>query len=117
MRLPSVSIEGGIGVRKTRWAQSLAIATRIGIWSNRWGWPSNKFKVLYLYIPWARTRAGMYNWKRTRPAPTLFVFRARARSMIWRAAFAALVDPPGLAGSQAFPVRKCIAILLRHVLG
>src|SRR5882672_4613046 len=98
MKFPSVSIEGGIGVRKTRWAQSLAIAMRIGIWSSRWGGPSNKFTVLYLYILWARTRAGMYNWKHTCPAPTLFVFYARAHSMVWRAAFAALVDPPSLAG-------------------
>src|SRR5467141_2884058 len=97
MRLPSVSIEGGIGVRKTRWAQSPAIATRIGIWSNRWGGPSNKFKVLYLSILWARMRAGMYNWKHTRPAPILFIFSARACSVIWQAAFAALVDPPSLA--------------------
>src|SRR5882672_246719 len=97
MRLPSVSIEGGIGVRKTRWAQSPEIAMRIGIWSSRWGGPSNKFKVLYLYILWARRRAGMYNWKCTHPAPTLFIFRARARSVIWQAAFAALVAPPGLA--------------------
>src|SRR5882672_10193609 len=96
MRLPSISIEGGIGVRKTRWAQSPAIATRIGIWLNRWGGPSNKFKVLYSYILWARTRAGMYNWKCTRPAPPLFIFRARARSVVWQAAFVALVDPPGL---------------------
>src|SRR5467141_1089735 len=97
MRLPSISIEGGIGVRKTRWEQSLVIETRIGIWSSRWGGPSNKFKVLYLYILWARTRAGMYNWKRTRPAPTLFIFRARAHSVVWQAAFVALVDPPSLA--------------------
>src|SRR5467141_1950091 len=97
MRLPSVSIEGGIGVRKTRGAQSPEIATRIGIRSSRWGGPSNKFKVIYLYILWARTRAGMYNWKHTHPASTLFVFCARARSVIWRAAFVALVDPPSLA--------------------
>src|SRR5882672_336056 len=97
MRLQSVSIEGGMGVRKTRGAQSLDIATRIGIWSSRWGGPSNKFKVLYLYVPWARMRAGMYNWKCACPAPTLFIFHARACSMIWQAALVALVDPPGLA--------------------
>jgi len=57
----------------------------------------------------------MYNWKHTRPAPILFILvQSLLRDL--QAAFAALVILPALQ-VKGFPIRKCIAVLLRRVLG
>ena len=71
-----------------RRALSQAIVSQIGTWMEGW----NKC-IQILYIPLARTRAGIYYRLLTRPAAILVRFRARAHTVIRGAAFVALVYP------------------------
>src|SRR5882724_7750419 len=96
-QIPCFSNQGGIGLREARGAQSQPIAAQVGIWMDRGILPSGKYCIHILYIPVARMRTGMYYRLQTHPAAILVGFWARAYTVIWGAAFAALVDPASLA--------------------
>jgi len=92
IRIPSSSIEGRNGQWEAGRAQCQVITMRIGIGTGGWDHSSRKFSICTIYIPLARTRAGMYYRQMTHPAAILVEFCACTSPMVRRAALVAFVD-------------------------